>query len=162
LLSIDVLGHRLSRSLTSSFSFIAKSKDGSELEADFGALWEESVFGVIADGVIFGECKTFGKFEKKDFVRMRKIANRIPGAVIAFCTLRKHLDMDEVREISKITYAGRKYWKSERPLNPVLILTRNEILSMGPPHCWKDMGCRSNLIMSMVYLISAILPNRFI
>lgn len=142
LLALDVLGrHQLSRSLTSSVCFNAKGKDGTDLEADFGALWQESVFGVVAEGAIFGECKTYGKFEKKDFERMRKIANRFPGAVLAFCTLRKHLDRDEIREMSKIAKAGRKYWKTERPLNPLLILTGNEILSMwGPPRCWKDMG----------------------
>jgi len=99
------------------------------------------VFGVIAEGAIFGECKTYGKFEKKDFARMKKIATNFPGAILAFCTLRKQLDKNEVQEISKIAKAGRKYWKSERPINPVLVLTGNEIMSMwGPPQCWKDMG----------------------
>ena len=142
LLSLDFIGERrLNRSLTSSFSFIAKGKGGPEIEADFGALWQEGMFGVITEGAIFGECKTFGEFEKQDIERMRKIAARFPGAVIAFCTLRKCLESGEIREITKIAKAGRKYWKSERPINPVLILTGNEILSMwGPPNCWEGMG----------------------
>jgi hypothetical protein len=141
LLSLDFLGeHRLTRSLTSSFSFVAKSKRGMNLEADFGALWQESVFGAIAEGVVFGECKTYGKFQKRDFEKMRTIANGFPGAVLAFCTLRKRLERSEIRQITRIAKTGRKYWKSERPLNPVLILTGNELLSTsGPPGCWKDM-----------------------
>lgn len=142
LLSLNFLGERrLNKSLTSSLSFIAKGNGKTEIEADFGALWQEGLFGVVTKGAIFGECKTFGKFEKKDIERMRKIAGRFPGAVIAFCTLRKELEKGEVREITKIAKGGRKHWKSERPMNPVLILTGNEILSMwGPPKCWEDLG----------------------
>ena len=142
LLSLETLSqHWLSISLTPSLCFTAKRDGQTPLEADFGALWQESVFGEIVEGAIFGECKTFAKFERKDVERMAKIAKKFPGAVLAFCTLRKSLKKDEIGAITKLAKKGRKYWKSERPINPVLILTGNEILSMsGPPYCWKDMG----------------------
>lgn len=143
LLAIDSLNeHRLhGLRITPSFSFVAKDSSGNELEADFGALWQESTFKGVEEGIIFGECKTFGLFEKKDFQRMKNIAKLFPGAVLVFCTLRRALNREEIREIAKIAKTGRKHWKSERPINPVLILTGNEILSdLGPPHCWEDIG----------------------
>jgi hypothetical protein len=124
--------------VTPTYCFTAKDKDGNEFEADFGILWQESFHGSVAEGVVFGECKTFDTFKKKDFQRMRKLADKFPGAVLAFCTLRSELSENEIREISRIAKTGRKYWKDERPINPVLILTGNELLSdMGPPYCWK-------------------------
>lgn len=143
LLAIDSLNeHRLhGLRITPSLSFIAKDNSGNELEADFGALWQESTFKGVEEGIMFGECKTFGIFEKKDFQRMKNIAKQFPGAVLVFCTLRKKLNKEEIREITKIAKSGRKYWKSERPINPVLIFTGNEILTdWGPPHCWEDIG----------------------
>jgi hypothetical protein len=58
--------------------------------------------------------------------------------VLAFSTLRKELTPGEVAGITRIAKAGRKYWKAERPTNPVLILTGTELFSWaGPPHCWE-------------------------
>jgi hypothetical protein len=142
LLALDFLSsHTMNPALTPSLCFTAKDRGQNCVEADFGALWRESTFGGVVEGTLFAECKTYGKFEKKDLKRMKMIAKSFPGAVLAFCTLRKSLKKDEIREVTKIAKAGRKYWKSERPLNPVLILTGNELFSMfGPPSCWKDMG----------------------
>jgi hypothetical protein len=90
--------------------------------------------------VLFAECKTLGLFDNKDFERMAYVAKIFPGAVLVFCTLRKSLTSREIAKISGIAKRGRKYWKAERrPINPVLILTGNELLSaMGPPYCWED------------------------
>lgn len=49
------------------------------------------------------------------------------------------MNKNEIAEIKKIAKTGRKYWKTERPINPVLILTGNELFSnFGPPYCWDD------------------------
>ena len=46
----------------------------------------------------------------------------------------------EKSEISKIARRGRRYWKPERPINPVCVLTGYELLShFGPPYCWKEL-----------------------
>ncbi len=143
LLSIDFFeSFRLgSIETTPALSFRAKDPDGNELEADFGLLWQESSFRGVVEGVVFGECKTFGLFERKDFQRMKKLAKEFPGAILAFCTLRPQLSRNEINEIAKIARAGRRYWKSGRPINPVLILTANELLTMwGPPQCWEQLG----------------------
>jgi hypothetical protein len=124
--------------ITPAFSFTGE-KDGTKLEADFALFWQEAVFGERREGLAFGECKTYRQFEERDFKRMRDIAKAFPGAVLVFSTLRKKLTEFEIRKIGSIAKRGRKYWKSERPLNPVLTLTGTELLSFsGAPYCWDD------------------------
>jgi hypothetical protein len=65
---------------------------GAELEADFGLLWQETVFGETMDGVLFAECKSYNKFKAKDFERMRLLAKQFPGAVLAFCSFRRSFE----------------------------------------------------------------------
>jgi hypothetical protein len=70
---------------------------------------------------------------------MRYLAKVFPGAVLVFSTLRKSLTPQEVASITRIAKTGRKYWKPERPVNPVLILTGTELLHHSrPPYCWED------------------------
>jgi hypothetical protein len=122
-------------------SFTAKNKNGEELEADLGAMWQESVYGEEQEGVLFAECKSYNEFKEKDFERMRALAKRFPGAILAFVTLRKELTPREVKEIKKIAATGMKHWKAERPLNPVLILTGHELFAKtGAPHCWDGLS----------------------
>lgn len=140
LFAVDFFDDQLhSLKITPALSFEAKDSKGMQLEADFGILWQESLFGEAKEGVIFGECKTFGLFKQKDYSKMKRLAKRFPGAVLAFCTMRDNLTKTEIREITKIAKTGRKYWKHEQPQNPVLILTKNELTSMfSPPTCWSD------------------------
>ena len=119
-------------------SFTAKGPR-KDLEADFALFWQDSVYGEKKEGVLFGECKTYGEFTRRDFERMRHLAKTFPGAVLVFSTLRKSLKKREIAEMGKIAKAGRKYWKAERPKNPVLILTGTELLNWErPPHCWDE------------------------
>lgn len=130
--------------VTPTYSFKAK-KGNEDFEVDFAMLWQESYFKEVSEGVIFGECKSFGKFAKKDFQRMGKIMKDFPGAVIAFCTLRDRLEKDEVRELTKLVKKGRKYYHDEKPINPILILTANEIFDYSrPPYCWRKLGLKEN------------------
>ncbi len=124
---------------TAMVSFTAEASGNKNLEADVGALWQESLYGEKKEGLLFCECKTYGQFEKKDFDRMRFLGKTFPGAVLAFATLRKSLTAKEKKELTRIAKAGRKYWKVERPLNPVAILTGTELLSLfGAPYCWEE------------------------
>lgn len=141
LLTIDFFNeHRMNTlRMTPTLSFVTEDSDKKNLEADIGAFWQESIYGERQEGILFGECKTYNKFEKKDFERMRYLAKTFPGAVLVFSTLRKSLTSQEVIEITRIAKAGRKYWKSERPINPVLVLTGNELFHhSGPPYCWNE------------------------
>ena len=129
--------------MSPAFSFTATAPNKKVIEADFAAFWRESRYGEIRDGLLFAECKTYNQFEKEDFDRMAYLANTFPGAVLVFCTLKKSLTPHEIAGISRIAKKGRKYWKAERPINPVLVLTGTELLSlMGPPYCWDDPGVR--------------------
>jgi hypothetical protein len=130
--------HRMTTMRTTPIaSFVAQGKK-QNLEADFALFWQESLYGETRDGTLFGECKTYGQFEAKDFIRMRRIAKAFPGAVLVFSTLRKALRAKEVDGIARVAKAGRKYWKPDHPLNPVLVLTGTELLHWtGPPYCWE-------------------------
>jgi len=120
-------------------SFVAEAPNKKSLEADLALFWQESPYGEKSDGIAFGECKSYGQFERKDFDRMRYLAKTFPGAVLVFSTLRTALTRNEIVEIARIAKAGRKYWKPERPINPVLVLTGTELLDhSGPPYCWDD------------------------
>lgn len=141
LLAVEFFSERRMSTLrtTPVLSFTAEAPHKPELEADFALLWKESIYGEQQDGIVFGECKTYGRFGKKDFQRMRYLAAHFPGAVLVFSTLRKSLTPYETRQITRITKAGRKYWRADRPLNPVLILTGAELLNWhGPPYCWGE------------------------
>ena len=141
LLTLDFFhGHNLvTTRMTPTTSFVVEDDDKKNWEVDFAAFWQDSVFGEKNDGLLFGECKTYGKFEAKDFKRMKFLAKTFPGAVLVFSTLRKSLSPQEIKGIASIAKQGRKYWKPERPINPVMILTGTELLSdIGPPYCWED------------------------
>ena len=138
LLTLEFIGgHASTMRTTPAMGFKAEAPGKKNIEADVAMLWQESIFGEQIDGILFGECKTYGVFEERDFDRMRYLAETFPGAVLVFSTLRKELTTKEVVGIKRIARAGRKYWKPERSINPVLILTGTELLAWaGPPHCW--------------------------
>jgi hypothetical protein len=70
---------------------------------------QDAVFGQRNDGVLFAECKTYDRFQAKDFMRMRQLAKTFPGAVLVFSTLRKSLSLQEIKGITRIAKRGRKY-----------------------------------------------------
>jgi hypothetical protein len=123
--------------ITPAMSFVAEGPNGALLEADLAFFWQESIYGQRIDGVAFAECKTYNKFTNKDFDRMRTIARNFPGAVLIFTTLRKTLEDDERSEMAAVADEGRRYWKSDTPINPVLVLTGTELMTIGGmPNCW--------------------------
>jgi hypothetical protein len=141
LITLDFLsrGEALSLSTTPVLSFSAVSGKAPEIEADFGAFWRDQTSWENREGILFGECKTYGKFEQRDFNRMRMLARAFPGAVLIFATLKRTLSASEIAGIRRIAKAGREYWKPERPINPVLVLTGAELLDWpGPPDCWSN------------------------
>lgn len=138
--------HGFSNEMTWIPSFSVKSKDNKPIEADFGIFLSQGRLDEIKSPiVIFGECKSFNEFTNKDVNRMRQMANNFPGAVIAFCTLRSNLAEREKKIIARLARKGRKHFKAEQWINPVLILTGIELFSdFGPPSCWKDKGVPYN------------------
>ncbi|WP_157654886.1 hypothetical protein [Burkholderia ubonensis] len=141
LLTIATLSDRMHTTLrtTSVPSFTATSPGKRDMEADFAMFWRDSLYGEQSEGLLFGECKTYGQFEAKDIDRMRVLAETFPGAVLVFSTLRETLTAKEIASIGKLAKFGRKHWKAERSINPVLILTGTELLDWNrPPYCWTE------------------------
>ncbi|MCA9627291.1 MAG: hypothetical protein KC766_06480, partial [Myxococcales bacterium] len=104
-----------------------------ENELDFAMLWQEDGPWTSPMRVIFGECKTFGRFEKKDVQRMRAVARAFPGAFLVFANLNERLTADEARLIQPLATSGRRQWR-----NPVVVLTAGELANdWNPPTCWK-------------------------
>ena len=139
-------GHGLSNEMTWIPSFSIKSKGKKPLEADFGIfLLQGRIDEIKPPIVVFGECKSFNEFTSKDVNRMRRIADDFPGTIIAFCTLHSTLTDCEKKIIAKLARRGRKHFKAEQWMNPVLILTGIELFNdFDPPSCWKDKGAPYN------------------
>jgi hypothetical protein len=110
-------------------------------EVDLTCLFRKSRFSDYKTELIFCECKSYNQFKKKDIDRMALLAHNFPGAFIVLSTFRKTLSKSEIKLMRSLAIKGRRYWKSDRPYNPVLILTGTELFSgWGPPECWKDAG----------------------
>jgi hypothetical protein len=72
---------------------------------------------------------------------MLLLAAEFPGAVLVFSTLRKSLTEKEKRILKRVANRGRRYWKADRPYNPVLVLTGNELFADdNPRRAWEEMG----------------------
>jgi hypothetical protein len=142
LLTLNFLQQDHSLRTTPVMSFTAKhTSTAKELEADLGLMWQDTIYGESHEGILFAECKSYNEFERKDFERMKALANQFPGAILAFSTMRKTLTPREIREMARIAKTGMKQWKTERPINPVLVLTGHELFSTsGAPGCWREMS----------------------
>jgi hypothetical protein len=113
---------------------LLKDATGNELEADFVVFLRPRVFSQIAEPfVIFGECKTFDYFKPKDIAKMGEIGRRFPGSVLCFATLNERLTEEEKRGIIRLARKGRQSLRSGQQTNPVLVLTRAELLGHGGP-----------------------------
>ncbi len=142
LLTLRFFGQLLrDRSTTPMLSFLAK-RDGREMEIDLGLFFKETRFGVADTELIFAECKSYtDEFERADVEKLSWLGAKFPGSVLLFATLRRKLTEREKRLIGALARKGRREWKTERPHNPVLVLTATELLTdWGPPECWKDAG----------------------
>jgi hypothetical protein len=125
---------------TPMFSFIAKKHD-KQIEVDLGLFCHLMRYGNLETDLVFAECKTFSEFARTDVERIGRLSTVFPGAVMVFATLRKSLKPKEQRLLRPLVNRGRKYWKTGRPYNPVLILTGNELLAdKGPRHQWEELG----------------------
>lgn len=119
------------------FSFKADIPGKGELEIDIAMFWQDTVGGEKVSGLLFGECKSYGTFDSKDFDRIHYLAEAFHGAVLVFSTFRKSLTRWELARIASLAKAGRKL-RPRRPINPVLVLTGTELFHWSfPPHCWE-------------------------
>jgi hypothetical protein len=111
-------------------SFTMRDAAGKEFEADFGMLAKPSRFShTSSPQLIIGECKSFNRFEKRDFARAAEAAKLFPGAILCFCTFNEALDKEEIKGLTKLAKQGRKRMAVGKQTNPVLILTARELFS---------------------------------
>ena len=110
-------------------------------EVDFSLWWDRSSYGGPEPALVFGECKTFGRFEQKDVTRARTLAKNFPGVILVFATLRDSLTQREKRLLTGLARSGRRFLGAGKTHAPVMVLTAHELThDMGPPYCWKDAG----------------------
>jgi hypothetical protein len=138
LLTLYALTRDHHEKVTPLLSFDAK-KGSNNIEADLCLFTEKEFRDETTQELVFAECKTYNKFEKKDIERMKTLAKEFPGSVLVLATMRANLTSAERRMIKPLVNSGRRHWKSEQTYNPVIILTGTELFSKhGIPHCWKD------------------------
>lgn len=125
-------------------------RGGQSSEVDF-ALWYQRKEIARCDfptEILFGEAKSFGKdaFEDRDVARMRGLAERYPGAIFVFATMRNGEDLtaDEITRIRRFAEWGRKHDRSRRRTRaPVIVLTGTELFAAHSlEQAWKDKGGR--------------------
>ncbi|HXX43312.1 MAG TPA: hypothetical protein VEJ38_01190 [Candidatus Acidoferrales bacterium] len=112
-------------------------------ECDFGVFLRDDSAFIRGNNVFFilGECKSFDRFERRDFRRARDLAREFPGAVLVFSTFRRALSKLERRVIRAIATRGRRPLGGGRWLNPVMLLTGMELFSREKiPYCWRAVG----------------------
>ena len=140
-IALQFLADRISQACTWVPSFTLHPADGgpAKAEADFGAFVKPGRFSHLADPLlILGECKTFGDFDARDFQKMTTLASMFPGSVISFCTLKDTLKRPEKAAIARLARQGRRSLESGQQRNPVLVLTRTELLGQFKPERFAD------------------------
>ncbi|MES2134877.1 MAG: hypothetical protein V4449_01380 [Patescibacteria group bacterium] len=127
--------------ITPMLSFETKIDDQA-IEVDLGLFFRESNYRKEdATRLIFAECKTENDFTKKDIDKMKVIAEKFPGAVLVFATLKEELTEREISLLKPLVNKARRYYKNEEPYNPVLILTKTELFTVWDVFdSWKEKG----------------------
>ncbi len=131
----------LQQPTTPLLSFTA-TKGTDTIEADLALFLREARFGRSTIETLFAECKTYNHFKREDIDRMLGLSKGFPGAILVFATLRKNLTEIEKKLMRPLVNRGRKYWKEDRPYNPVLILTATELFEsyLRPEQAWEKAG----------------------
>jgi hypothetical protein len=134
-LALNFIQERLADGMSWIPNVSLKGANGStDLEADFVLFLRPKAFSHIAEPfVIFGECKTFDHFQPRDIKRMEQIAKRFPGAILCFATLNEELTSAEKKGIIRVARKGRQNLRTGQQRNPVLVLTKAELLALGGP-----------------------------
>lgn len=116
------------------------------MEVDFALWYSGESMGLDESEAItvFGESKSFGTkcFHEEDIARMRRLAERFPGAFIVFAALKDELHEDERRAIAEFAAWGREpIHGTGRPRAPVMVLTGIELFAPWKiDDAWKSLG----------------------
>jgi hypothetical protein len=116
-------------------------------EVDFTLWYQRRKFLDIEEDpvLVFGEAKSFAaeSFKQDDLERMRKLADKFPGAFLVFATLKDNLSELEKQEIGRLATWGLEQLPDGRPRAPVIVLTGVELFSTWHiEQSWKELGGR--------------------
>jgi hypothetical protein len=127
--------------ITPMMSFETKV-DEQPVEVDLGLFYRENRYGTNKGSrLILAECKSGNNFEKKDIEKMKKLADKFPGAVIIFSTLKEELSEKEIKLLKPLANRCRRYYKNQEPYNPLMILTKTELFAnIDLTYAWKKKG----------------------
>ena len=94
--------------------------------------------------MMFGEAKSFRKFEQDDVDKMKWLAETFPGSILVFAATKERLSPSEINRIKKLAEWGREYDKERRQTRaPVIVLTGTELFTPGSlSTSWKEKGGR--------------------
>jgi len=137
LLTLHVLSRDHDYRTTPLLSFDV-SKGNKNLEADLCLIIEEKFSQKVTQELIFAECKTYNKFEKKDISRMKDIASEFPNAALVFATMRDELTNREKLLIRTLIKKAEHNKQIREAHNPIIVLTNTELFSRGIPFCWRE------------------------
>lgn len=136
--------------ITSFMNFLLQRKDKS-MEVDLILQLREKRFTENNTELIFCECKTYKYFDQIDIDRMKFLGEQFPGSILVMSTLNEGLTTDEVTLISSLVNHFRKGY-GKRPLNPIFILTANELLPKRFLNPFEHFGKIHNVIRYNDYL----------
>ena len=126
--------------------------DEPKVEVDFIVWYQRR--GMLRDDlssctdIVFGEAKSFGKdsFRTEDVANLKAVAQRFPGSVLVFATMRQPGDISasEIRAIRKLALWGREPIEREQQTRaPVVVLTGIELFSgFSLAKTWQEIGGR--------------------
>ena len=91
---------------------------------------------------VFGEAKSNRRFEKKDVDNMKLLAEKFPGSILVFATMRDGLSQSEINRIKELAEWGREYDPERGETRaPVIVLTGTELFTSGSlTSSWKSKG----------------------
>ncbi|MEK6782328.1 MAG: hypothetical protein AABY93_11510 [Bacteroidota bacterium] len=136
--------------ITSFMNFLLQRNDKS-MEVDLMLQLREERFTENNTELIFCECKTYKYFDQIDIDRLKFLGEQFPGSILVLSTLNESLTADEVTLISSLVNHFRK-GNGKRPLNPVFILTANELLPKRLFNPFEHFGKIHNAIRYNDYL----------
>ena len=91
---------------------------------------------------VFGEAKSFRRFEQKHVDDMKLLAEMFPGSVLVFATMKEGLSRSEINRIKELAKWGREPdSKRKQTRAPVIVLTGTELFTTGSlTTSWKSKG----------------------
>ncbi len=98
------------------------------------------------------------ELEKKDILRLKKIAKKFSGSVFVFSTMKERLSSSEKKLIQSFALWGREYNEYGESRAPIIVLTAKELFARYKISLeWKKKGGKhASLIESAFILIQTV------